>query len=135
MPSTSWQWDPDTKQATCCYCGFTTAFAGDAPGQIDHECDPAKHPAITAKQGLPIGRSPHPEAISRIPLDQPFACIYRGPEFRQAPCPTCPSGTRIKVFACAVNGECQLDSKITGVKECGDCRDRIVPTKSAMSLA
>jgi hypothetical protein len=123
MPSTSWQWDPDTKQATCCYCGFTTAFAGDSPGQIDHECDSAKHPAHTARQGLPIGRSPKPGLHSRH-LSNAFSCLHRGSELRQQRCETCGSNVRIKVFACAIHIECQLDERIAGVKYCGRCDDR-----------
>lgn len=127
MPSTSWQWDPEAKAATCCYCGFTTVFTGDSPGQIGHNCDPTKHPALTARQGLPIGRSPRPEAASRIPLDQLLTCIHRGPELWQAPCDTCGGGVRIKVFACAIHGECQFEDKIVEIKCCGDCVDREEP--------
>jgi hypothetical protein len=122
--STSWQWFPDTKEAICNYCGFRATYSDVFPGHVEHDCDPAKHPALTARQGLPIGRSPRPTAAPRIPLDQLLACIQRGPEVRQELRPTCPAGTRIKIFACAVHGECQLDDKIAGVKFCGECRDR-----------
>jgi hypothetical protein len=124
--STSWQWFPETKEAICNYCGFTTTYADDFPGDIDHDCDPAKHPAITARQGLPIGRSPRPEVASRVPLDQLRACIHRGPELRQEQCPSCPAGTRIKIFACAIHGECQLNDKIEHATFCGACGDRKV---------
>jgi hypothetical protein len=124
MPSTSWQWDPETKQAICCYCGFTTGFVGDAPGRIAHDCDQAKHPVRTSRQGLSIGRSPRPEVVSRVPLDQVLACIHRGPEIRQDPCKTCGNGVRIKVFACQLHNDCQLDGKIAGIRNCAICSDR-----------
>ncbi len=126
--STSWQWFPETKTAICCYCGFSTTYAGEFPGDFDHDCDPARPAPITTPQGLHIGRSPCPEALSRIPLDQLLACIHRGPELRQEPCDTCGGGTRIKIFACAIHGECQLDDKIKGVKFCGACADLRQPT-------
>jgi hypothetical protein len=122
--STSWQWFPESKTAICCYCGFVTTYSGDSPGQIAHECDPALHSPIATPQGTHVGRSPRPETLSRIPLDQLLACIHRGPELRQEPCPTCGGGIRIKVFACAVHSECQLDDKIVGMKCCGACEDR-----------
>jgi hypothetical protein len=121
--STSWQWFPDTKTAICCYCGFTTAYADEFPGYIDHDCDPALHEPAGTPQGLLVGRSPRPETLSRVPLDQLLACIHRGPERRQEPCPACSAGTRIKIFACDVHGECQLEDKIAGVKSCGDCTE------------
>ena len=93
--STSWQWFPDTKTAVCCYCGFRTNYADGFPGHLEYDCDSAKHAALAARQGLPIGRSPRPETASRIPLDHLLACIHRGPEFRQEPCETCGGGIRI----------------------------------------
>jgi hypothetical protein len=122
--STSWQWFPDTKTAICCYCGFSATYASDFPGHIDHDCDPARHPPIATPQGLPVGRSPRPENLSHTPLDRLLACIHRGPELRQEPCITCPSGTRIKIFACAIHGDCQLDDKIPGLKSCCVCAER-----------
>jgi len=126
--STSWQWFPETKEAICNYCGFRATYKDDVPGHLEHECDPAKHPALTARQGLPIGRSPRPNAASRVPRGQLLACIHRGPEDRQEPCETCGGGVRIKIFACAVHGECQLDDKIAGVKFCGGCHERALAT-------
>lgn len=126
--STSWQWFPATKEAICNYCGFSTTYADEFPGHLEHDCDPAKHSVITASQGLPIGRSPRPEAASRVPLDQLLACIHRGPELRQELCPTCPNGVRIKIFACAIHRECQLDDKIPGVRSCGACADFADPS-------
>jgi hypothetical protein len=125
--STSWQWFPETKTAVCCYCGFSTTYGEEFPGDIDHECDPALHPPIATRQGLHVGRCLRPEVLSRIPLDQLLACIHRGPEVRQELCPTCSAGVRIKLFACEVHRECQLDDKIVGVKFCGECAERISP--------
>jgi hypothetical protein len=80
--------------------------------------------SAATRQGLLIGRSPRPETLSRVPLDQLLACIHRGPELRQEVCPSCGAGTRIKVFACGIHGECQLDDKIAGLKFCGNCDER-----------
>ena len=122
--STSWQWFPETKKAVCCYCGFASTYAGDFPGHLEHDCDPTRHPAITARQGLPIGRSPRPEATS---LDQLLACIHRGPELRQEPCKTCGGGIRIKVFGCTIHRGCQMDDRLADMKSCSTCSERIPP--------
>jgi hypothetical protein len=82
------------------------------------------HPPIAARQGLHIGRSPRPDALSRIPLDQLLACTHRRTELRQESCPTCSAGTRIMIFACDIHRKCQLDDKIQGVEFCGTCADR-----------
>jgi len=121
--STSWQWFPDTKTAVCCYCGFSTTYADEYVGDIEHDCNPDQHPPIVTRQGLQVGRSPRPEAISRISLDRLLGCVHRGAELRQEPCETC-GGTRIKIFACEIHSECQLDDKIAGVKFCGACAER-----------
>jgi hypothetical protein len=119
--STSWQWFPETKTAVCCYCGFSTVYADEFPGGIEHQCDPALYAPTATPQGLHVGRSPRPEVASRVPLDQILACIHRGPERRQELCPTCVGNTRIRVFDCAVHGECQLTDTIQGVKSCTEC--------------
>jgi hypothetical protein len=128
--STSWQWFPENKTAVCCYCGFAATYAGEFPGHIEHDCASAHHPPIATPQGLHIGRSPRPESLSHIPLDQLLACIHRGLELRQEPCPTCPVGTRIKIFACAIHRECQLDELIKDVQRCGVCADRVASSFS-----
>ena len=124
--STSWQWFPDTQEAICNYCGYRTSYADEFAGDIEHDCDPAEHPALAARQGFPIGRSPRPEAASRLPINQMLACVHRGPELRKEPCETCGGGVRIKVFACAIHGECQLDDKIAGVAQCAGCQERLL---------
>ena len=121
--STSWQWFPETKEAICNYCGFRAIYGDDFPGHVEHDCDPAKHPALTARQRLPIGRSPRPEVISRASLDQFVACSHRGSEIRQERCQACPGQTWIKVHACQVHGECTLSARVQGVKFCGGCGD------------
>lgn len=124
--STSWQWFPETKTAICCYCGFTTRFVGDDPGDTKHDCDPAKHEPIATRQGPLIGRCAKPEALSRPSLDQLLPCIHRGPALRQEQCATCEGNVGIKIFACAIHGECQFEEKIAGVKSCGQCSERAV---------
>lgn len=124
--STSWQWFPETKEAICNYCGFRSTYMEVFPGHLEHDCDPVKHPALIARQGLPIGRSPRPETASRIPHDQLLACIHRGPELRQDPCESCGGGIRIKVFTCALHAECQLVDTLLGLKSCSFCESRTV---------
>jgi hypothetical protein len=51
-------------------------------------------------------------------------CIHRGKEVRRVECATCAGGkTKIKVFSCAIHGECAL-ARVDGVRGCSGCRDR-----------
>jgi hypothetical protein len=126
--STSWQWFPETKTAICCYCGFSTVYADEFRGNIEHACDPTQHSPVPTAQGTHVGHSPRPESLSRVPLELFLACVHRGPELRQEPCEACGGGTRVKVFACEVHGECQLDDKVPRVKFCGNCTEFASPT-------
>jgi hypothetical protein len=48
-------------------------------------------------------------------------CVHLGEEVRRDPCPTCSGHVRVKVFSCAVHGECQAAAKLAGVKACQGC--------------
>ncbi len=51
-------------------------------------------------------------------------CGHRGDRLRDMSCDSCGGKqTRLKVFACAVHGECSLSRKATGVRYCGSCDD------------
>ena len=44
-----------------------TTYAGDFPGHVEHDCDPAKHPLIATPQGLHVGRRPRPDFPPETP--------------------------------------------------------------------
>lgn len=50
-------------------------------------------------------------------------CQYRGTTLRAEQCPTCSGHVAVKVFACALHGECQLGAKLQSVRSCDGCRD------------
>ena len=50
-------------------------------------------------------------------------CVSLGAEQRQQECSTCCGNVRIKVFACAVHGECQAAPSLEGIADCWGCRD------------
>lgn len=85
-------------------------------------------PAKTRAACRSILRSPPPR-----PADAP--CIHRGLQLRTEPCQVgCGEGVRIKVFGCALHGECSLagisaDQEGRGVKLCAACPDHAWPAK------
>jgi hypothetical protein len=50
-------------------------------------------------------------------------CVHRGAETRRVASTICCGGekTRIKVFACAVHGECTIGTKFQGIQCCASC--------------
>jgi hypothetical protein len=48
-------------------------------------------------------------------------CRHRGAELRQVECASCGGNVRIKVFACALFGECTLGKPLPGVPTCEAC--------------
>lgn len=50
-------------------------------------------------------------------------CVHRGDQVRTQQCKTCSGNVSIKVFACALHGECELANKLKDVKRCGSCGD------------
>jgi hypothetical protein len=42
---------------------------------------------------------------------------------REEPCPSCRGAVRLKVFACALHGECTIARSLTGVACCATCPD------------
>ena len=56
-------------------------------------------------------------------------CLHRGEVARTEHCSTCRGNVLVKVFACAVHGQCQLSARVPGVKVCGpDCHEHAAPT-------
>lgn len=77
-------------------------------GHFERDCPPRSPPA-----------KPSPSAAAHVPKppltfcsNQLFACIHRGPEIRQEPCETRGGDVRIKIFACAIYGECQVGDTV-----------------------
>jgi hypothetical protein len=50
-------------------------------------------------------------------------CSHFGAETRQQVCDSCRGKQRIKVFACAVHGECSLGKQLEGVAYCKGCKE------------
>lgn len=65
-------------------------------------------------------------AISRpqpIPLRKP--CQHLGAEIRRQLCPSCQGHVEIKIFACALHGECARSEKADAVRCCQTCADHL----------
>jgi hypothetical protein len=61
-------------------------------------------------------------------------CLHRGPELRMEDCPPCSGRSQLKIFACAVHGECTL-GELPGVHRCdANCGD-YCPTISDDALS
>lgn len=46
-------------------------------------------------------------------------CIHRGEAIRSELCPSCAGSVKVKVFACAIHGECEMGGKLKHLKRCG----------------
>lgn len=54
----------------------------------------------------------------------PLTCSHRGQVTRQIACNSCRGQVAVKVFACAVHGECTMLKKREELCGCQDCTDR-----------
>jgi hypothetical protein len=61
--------------------------------------------------------------------DQQLPCIHRGAELRKQSCPTCRGTVQIKIYACAIHGECELSGRLMGVRCCAQCDDFEAPKR------
>ena len=48
-------------------------------------------------------------------------CLHRGDETRLVGCESCGGNVQIKVFACAVRGECTAAQSLDGLACCATC--------------
>lgn len=69
----------------------------------------------------PSQRAHYPKRLCKEP---PGRCHHLGAEIRREDCTGCKGKrTQIKVFACAVHGECTLGKKLDGLACCAGCKD------------
>ena len=59
-------------------------------------------------------------------------CIHLGPERRREECDSCNGSVQIKVYACAVHGECAKSAKLKSVIHC-PCNDYRAPISCSVS--
>jgi hypothetical protein len=57
------------------------------------------------------------------PRDLSSACRHRGEVSREQSCPSCRGLVRLKVFACALHGECTIGRPLADVACCASCGD------------
>jgi hypothetical protein len=57
-------------------------------------------------------------------------CRHLGDELRRQECPTCQGTVKLKVFACAIHGECTPETPLEGVACCASCPDWANPATS-----
>jgi hypothetical protein len=50
-------------------------------------------------------------------------CKHRGAVVREERCRSCCGHVQVKVYECAVHGECQLGRKLGGVRTCAGCEN------------
>jgi len=126
------------KQLTCLGCGipFSGPFAISEAEMIAIGSDlnkihrPCGHVAIlrvaqsanlhAANQGITQSAPPQPRVDYA-------GCVHRGEPSRLEECPTCSGRVQVKVFKCAVHGECQLEAKIGGINVCGSSCEQFSP--------
>lgn len=78
--------------------------------------------ALAKRSGAPSLAAPAPSNPNSLD------CVHRGEVVKLVECAGCSGKTQIKIFACAIHGECSLSSK-TGdeYKRCALCADRQPP--------
>lgn len=84
-------------------CSFTTMVAG----------------VRCVRCGLTLTTTDPPERCHAI--CQSPNCRHLGLELRRENCPTCAGHVQVKVFQCAVYGECTLAKKIGSIACCQTC--------------
>lgn len=94
----------DPRIKTCSRAGCTNRIVSDHPPEKCHAlCE--------------VGNGP---------------CIHFGAETRRVECPTCRGNVQVKVFACAVFGECTLAKSLDGTACCQAC-EQFTPAKGPLS--
>lgn len=68
--------------------------------------------------------NPLPAPGAPVPMPAPRGpCTHFGSELRRQPCESCCGKVQLKVFACALRGECTPEKPLPGVPCCGGCHD------------
>jgi hypothetical protein len=100
-------------------CTFT---ATDSPPRDD-----GKREFACIRCGNPRWSKYGPELQTRacgVAVDPTWPCVNRGEELRREECPSCKGTVQVKVLACVVYVECQVNGKLPAVKLCSGCADR-----------
>lgn len=61
------------------------------------------------------------KAIKPSGDDRGAPCIHRGEQIDEVPCETCSGNVRLKVFQCAVKGQCTIGRQSPGMACCASC--------------
>lgn len=68
-----------------------------------------------------------PDKTHRICNEKPTVldCQHRGEELRREQCPSCAGFVQVKVFGCAIHGECTVSKQINSIRNCSYCPDKV----------
>jgi len=69
------------------------------------------------------GRGPGQGAVRQPQLVAPLPCRHLGESVRKEACRACRGHVQVKVFACALHGECTLGRMLQGTACCARCPD------------
>ncbi len=72
-----------------------------------------------------------PTAAAPKPQDDFLRCMHRREVVRTTECASCKGRVQIKVFSCAVHGECVIAAEIPGVPCCSACSDVLIENQFA----
>lgn len=101
-----------SEQIACGHCNRGAPY--DGPYDVERQCrlcyNYANHDGFRRLWGgLPL------------PDDKKVQCRHKGKELRREVCGPCGGRVQIKVFECAVHGECTLAKKLPGKACCSGC--------------
>ncbi len=80
-----------------------------------------RHPNVISNGLLPISVCNGCEMATGGKSKPARPCIHIGDETRRVECPSCSGRVRVKIFACAVHGECAPVKSLDGVACCRVC--------------
>ena len=68
--------------------------------------------------------TPHVKVSALCKSEAPRVdCVHRGAMVGKRECASCAGTVKLKLFACAIHGECTLAKPLEGVACCGACRE------------
>lgn len=111
-----------TFEATAYTCDHTTDMGTPKLIISVYPCPEPEMMMMASSEGSTLSVSSKSKTLADLP------CVHRGEALRADECPTCSGSVKLKVFDCAVHGECTIIKRLGDVKTCNGCKQREAPS-------